>query len=110
MPGRFGGPASGYPLGMELIVLILVLAVTGLVVGALARLALPGRDPMSITQTMLVGVGATVIVGLISKLVFDSDGASILLSVLVATGIVYLIRRSRERSATGPPAGDVRGV
>jgi uncharacterized membrane protein YeaQ/YmgE (transglycosylase-associated protein family) len=94
---------------MELIWFILVLAAVGLLVGALGRLALPGRDPMSLTQTMLVGVGATVIVGLISKLVFDSEGASILLSVLVAMGIVWLIRRSRERSGAGPPA-DVRGV
>ena len=97
-------------MGMDLIVLILVLAVVGLFVGALGRLALPGRDPMSIPQTMLVGVGATVIVGVISKLVFDSDGASILLSVLVATGIVWLIRRSRERSGTGPAAPGTRGV
>ena len=95
-------------MGMELIVLILVLAVTGLVVGALGRLALPGRDPMSLTQTMLIGVGATVIVGLLGKLLFDSDGASILLSVLVATGIVWLIRRSRERAADRPAAGDGR--
>jgi uncharacterized membrane protein YeaQ/YmgE (transglycosylase-associated protein family) len=93
---------------MELIWFILVLAAVGLLVGALGRLALPGRDPMSLTQTMLVGVGATVIVGLISKLVFDSEGASILLSVLVAMGIVWLIRRSRERSGAGP--ADVRGV
>ena len=95
---------------MELIVLILVLAVTGLVVGALGRLALPGPDPMSLTQTMLVGVGATLIVGLLTKLLFDSDGASILLSVLVAMGIVYFIRRSRDRAGTGPTATDARGV
>jgi uncharacterized membrane protein YeaQ/YmgE (transglycosylase-associated protein family) len=88
---------------MEFIVLILVLAATGLLVGALGRLALPGPDPMSLSQTMLVGVGATVIVGVLAKLLFDSDGASILVSVLVATGIVWFIRRSRERAA-GPPA------
>lgn len=87
---------------MEFIVLILVLAATGLLVGALGRLALPGPDPMSLTQTMLVGVGATVIVGVLAKLLFDSDGASILVSVLVATGIVWLIRRSRERAADRP--------
>ena len=110
MPGRFGGPACGYPVRMDIILYILLLAVTGLFVGALGRLALPGRDPMSLTQTMLVGVGSTLIVGLLTKLLFDSDGASILLSVLVATGIVYLIRRSRERSATGPAATDARGV
>jgi hypothetical protein len=33
---------------MNLIVYLIALAVSGLVVGALARLALPGRDPMRI--------------------------------------------------------------
>ena len=92
---------------MSLLALIVTLALVGLLVGALGRLALPGRDPMSLGQTMLVGVAATVIVGLIGKALFDAEGISILLSVVVATGIVYLIRRSRERAA-GPPATDAR--
>ncbi|MEA2231377.1 MAG: hypothetical protein QOD83_1193, partial [Solirubrobacteraceae bacterium] len=36
---------------------LLVLCLIGLVVGALARLALPGRDPMSLWQTMAIGIG-----------------------------------------------------
>ncbi|HYH60207.1 MAG TPA: hypothetical protein VD790_13435 [Thermoleophilaceae bacterium] len=87
---------------MEIIVYLLLLAVTGLFVGALGRLALPGRDPMSLVQTMLVGITATFIVGLLSMALFGAEGGSIILSVLVAMGIVWLIRRSRERSATTP--------
>src|SRR5918997_6912623 len=104
MPGRFGGPACGYPVRMDILLYILLLAVTGLFVGALGRLAIPGRDPMSLTQTMLIGIGATLIVGLLSMALFGAEGGSILLSVVVAAGIVWLIRRSREkRAATATP-------
>ena len=84
---------------MDIILYLILLAVTGLFVGALGRLAIPGRDPMSLTQTMLVGIGATFIVGLLSWALFGAEGGSILLSVAVAALIVWLIRRSRERSA-----------
>jgi uncharacterized membrane protein YeaQ/YmgE (transglycosylase-associated protein family) len=90
---------------MDTILYIILLAVTGLFVGALGRLALPGRDPMSLLQTMLVGLGATFIVGLLTMALFGAEGGSLILSVLVAMGIVWLIRRSRERSATGPAPG-----
>lgn len=89
---------------MDIILYLALLALTGLLVGALGRLALPGPDPMSLGQTMLVGIAATFIVGLLSWALFGAEGGSILLSVLVAMGIVWLIRRSRERSATAPTA------
>ena len=87
---------------MDFILYLLALVVTGLVVGALARLALPGRDPMTIGQTILVGIGGAIVAGLIARLVFDSDGAGILLSVLCATVIVYVVRRTRGGSLTEP--------
>jgi uncharacterized membrane protein YeaQ/YmgE (transglycosylase-associated protein family) len=87
---------------VEFIVYIIVVAVSGLLVGALARLALPGRDPMSLFQTMLVGVGGSLAAGLLAALLFGSNGAGILLSVLAATVIVYVIRRSRGGTLTQP--------
>ena len=84
---------------MGLILYLILLAVTGLVVGALGRLALPGPDPMSIGQTILIGIGATFIVGLLTWAIFGHGGGSLILSVLVAMGIVWLVRRSRERTA-----------
>ena len=84
---------------METVAYIIGLAFTGLIVGALARLGLPGRDPMSILQTILVGVAGSLIAGLISYYVFDSDrGAGILLSVLCALVIVFAVRKIRERT------------
>jgi uncharacterized membrane protein YeaQ/YmgE (transglycosylase-associated protein family) len=87
---------------MDIILYLVLLAVTGLLVGALGRLALPGPDPMTLGQTMLVGIAATFIVGLLSWALFGAEGGSILLSVLVAMGIVWLIRRSRDRAAAAP--------
>lgn len=84
---------------METLAYIIGLAFTGLIVGALARLGLPGRDPMSIFQTMLVGVAGSLIAGLISYYAFDSErGAGILLSVLCALAIVFAVRKARERT------------
>lgn len=81
------------------------LALTGLVVGALARLALPGRDPMTIPQTMLIGIAGSLVAGLIGAAIFGRTGASFVLSVLVTTGLVYGVRRSRGGSLTSPGHG-----
>ena len=79
---------------MEFIALILFFAVWGAIVGGLARLALPGPDPMSMGETILVGVGSSVVAGILFRILFGA-GAGIVGSVLVATGAVYLVRRSR---------------
>jgi uncharacterized membrane protein YeaQ/YmgE (transglycosylase-associated protein family) len=82
---------------------IIMLALTGLIVGALARLALPGRDPMSLFKTMLVGIAGSLIAGLVYYAITDErNGVGILPAILVSTGIVYLIRRSRGGTLTQP--------
>ncbi len=80
---------------------LIALAITGLVVGALARLALPGRDPMSIFQTLLVGLAGSFAAGLVYAALFHRNGGGILLSVLFSTAIVYAIRRARGGSLGG---------
>jgi len=91
---------------MSLIAYLIALVVTGLVVGALARLLLPGRDPMSIVQTILVGMAGSLVAGLIAMAVFDGrPRGGLLLSVVFATLFVWLIRRSRERAGGGHGGG-----
>src|SRR5581483_1468806 len=51
-------------------VYLIILAVSGLFVVALARLSLPGRDPMSIPQTILLGLAGNFIAGIIVWLVW----------------------------------------
>jgi uncharacterized membrane protein YeaQ/YmgE (transglycosylase-associated protein family) len=89
---------------MSIIVYIILVALSGLVVGALGRLLLPGRDPMTITQTILVGISGSLVAGLIAYYAFDErEGPGFLLSVLCTVLLVYAIRKIRERS--GPRAG-----
>ena len=85
---------------------IISLAVLGLIVGAFARLALPGRDPMSIPVTILVGIAGSMLGGLVMYLITGGRSAGgWLVSVVFATLIVYLIRRSRGGSLTDPGRG-----
>jgi uncharacterized membrane protein YeaQ/YmgE (transglycosylase-associated protein family) len=85
---------------MDVILFIIGLLLTGLIVGALGRLLLPGRDPMTIFQTIAVGIAGSLVAGLIAYYVFDKEeGPGFLFSVLCAIGIVYAVRRYRERSA-----------
>jgi uncharacterized membrane protein YeaQ/YmgE (transglycosylase-associated protein family) len=80
---------------------LIILVLTGILVGGMARLALPGKDPMSIGETMLIGIAGSVIAGVISYLIFDRY-ASLPLAVICATVIVYFVRRSRGGSLTDP--------
>jgi uncharacterized membrane protein YeaQ/YmgE (transglycosylase-associated protein family) len=88
-----------------LITFLILLVISGAIVGGLARLALPGPDPMSIGQTILVGIGGSLMAGIVVGLLTGGEeGPGILGSVLGATLIVYLVRRSR-RTTAGPGAG-----
>jgi uncharacterized membrane protein YeaQ/YmgE (transglycosylase-associated protein family) len=83
---------------------LITLAFWGLIIGAFARLALPGKDPMSIPMTMLVGIAGSLIGGVILYLITGGRyfGGGWLASLACATGLVYLIRRSRGGSLTDP--------
>ena len=77
-----------------MIVFLLALVVSGLIVGALGRLAVPGPNPMSVGQTLLVGIGGSLLGGLVGNVLFNRPGG-LLLAVLGAALIVWLIERSR---------------
>ena len=85
---------------MGLLLFIVLLAVEGFVVGGLGRLALPGPDPMSVWATIGIGLLASLIAGFaMYAITGDRNGGSFIVSVLVATLIVYLVRRSRGQTA-----------
>jgi uncharacterized membrane protein YeaQ/YmgE (transglycosylase-associated protein family) len=71
---------------------IVFLALFGLVVGALARLALPGPDPMGILATIGLGLAGSFLGGIIAH-VFLGTGGGIIFAVLAATLLLYLYRR-----------------
>jgi len=85
-----------------LIAYLVLLALSGLIVGALARLALPGKDPLTLWQTMLVGWAGSFGAGLLSLLAFDRNYAGITLSILGATIVMYFVRRARGGGLLDP--------
>ncbi len=90
-----------------MLALILFLALFGLVVGALARLALPGPDPMGILATIGLGLAGSFVGGIVSWL-FLGHAGGIVVSVLAATLLLYLHRRFvQHRPLTGPGASQL---
>ena len=68
------------------------LAMSGLIIGALGRLAIPGRQPMGCFMTVLVGIGGSFLGGLVGEALFNRPGGFIL-AVLCSAAIVFVISR-----------------
>jgi uncharacterized membrane protein YeaQ/YmgE (transglycosylase-associated protein family) len=87
---------------MGLLTLIVLLALWGLIVGALARLAVPGPDPMSIWRTIALGLAGTFVGGFIGRLLGFSAGG-LLFGVVGGVLLLILWRKFVEkRPLTGP--------
>ena len=84
---------------------ILGTIIVGLIAGALARLILPGKDPMSIWMTILLGIAGSFVGGFIGSLIWRPSGGGyfhpggILLSVVGAILLLLLWRMIRTRTA-----------
>ncbi len=87
---------------MSLLAYLILLAFSGLIVGALARLALPGRDPMTIVQTIGLGLAGNFIAGVIVWLVWRHTVPGLVISVACSTVLLYFIRRHRGGTLTRP--------
>lgn len=77
---------------MNLLAFLLLLTLIGLVVGGLARVLLPGPDPMGIVETILIGLFGSLAAGLFSWYVLHRHGAGLILSIVFSMLIVYLRR------------------
>jgi uncharacterized membrane protein YeaQ/YmgE (transglycosylase-associated protein family) len=70
--------------------------IIGLVVGAIAKLIMPGRDPGGIIVTMLLGVAGAFLAGFIGRSLgwYDApgEGAGIIASILGAMLLLFLYR------------------
>ena len=87
---------------------ILYLVIVGLIAGFVARALVPGRDPMTVGQTILLGIAGSFIGGFIGWAVFGTDTgdgalqASGLLGSIVGAVIALLVfRRVGGRSRLG---------
>jgi uncharacterized membrane protein YeaQ/YmgE (transglycosylase-associated protein family) len=94
---------------VSLIVFILLLGIEGLIVGAFARLALPGKDPMTIPQTMAVGLAGSFAAGIIVYAISGgSEAPGFLMALVFSVLIVYVIRRRRGGGLVDPGVPDRR--
>jgi uncharacterized membrane protein YeaQ/YmgE (transglycosylase-associated protein family) len=97
---------------MHIIGLIITLIIVGLIAGALARLIVPGKDPMGIGATILLGIVGSFVGGFLGYLIFHKDAnqgffqPSGLIGSIIGAIIALLIYRavsgrSRHRTMAG---------
>ena len=86
---------------------ILTLIIVGLVAGALARLLVPGRDPMGIGATILLGIAGSFVGGFLADALFRNDAEDLGLhpvgivgSVIGAIICLLIYRAVTRRRAT----------
>lgn len=79
-----------------MVLYILGLLVTGLIVGAVGRLIVPGPNPMSLLATIAVGIGGSILGGIVGNLLFDPS-TGLLFAVLGAAFIAWLVELGRGR-------------
>jgi uncharacterized membrane protein YeaQ/YmgE (transglycosylase-associated protein family) len=81
--------------------------IIGLVVGAIAKLIMPGRDPGGIIVTMLIGVAGALLAGFLGRaLGWYSDpatGPGIIASIIGALILLFLYRLFTGRRGTTVP-------
>ena len=87
-----------------MLLFILLAIIGGFIVGGLARWALPGPDPMPWYATVALGLGGSMIGGIIARLLVGTAGGFVF-AFLGAVLLLYLYRRFvQHRGITGPSA------
>lgn len=77
--------------------------IIGLIAGALARLIMPGRDPMGIIATIILGIVGSIIGGLVGMAIWGSGGngfrpGGLILAILGAIVVLWIWRMMKSRS------------
>ena len=78
----------------------------GLIVGALAKLVMPGRDPGGIIVTMLLGIAGALLGGFVGQalgLYGEGEAAGFVMSFLGAVVLLALYRVMVGRRTTARP-------
>jgi uncharacterized membrane protein YeaQ/YmgE (transglycosylase-associated protein family) len=88
---------------VDILVFVLFVLVGGLIVGLIARLAVPGPDPMSIWRTIVLGILGSLIGTALAALVGMGNGGGLLFALIGAVLLLILYRRIfQHRGITGP--------
>ena len=83
---------------MELLVLLLWLFVAGLLIGALARLIVPGTGGMGLLATAFAGIAGSLLGGLVTRYLVDpkEDWVSIAIAIGCAALVVAALAPGRR--------------
>jgi len=76
-------------------------AIFGLIVGALAKLVMPGKDPGGILVTMLLGIVGAVVGGFLGQaigLYAPGEPAGYIVSILGAIVVLFLYRLATRKT------------
>jgi uncharacterized membrane protein YeaQ/YmgE (transglycosylase-associated protein family) len=79
------------------------MACIGLLVGAVAKWIMPGKDPGGIIVTMLLGVAGAFVAGFLGRLVgwySPGQGAGLIASVLGAMLLLWIYRKMQASKAS----------
>lgn len=79
---------------------LLWLAITGLIIGGLGRLVLPGRHEVGLLATVLVGIAASLLGGILAD-VFDAGWLVRFLVAVALAAIGITLLSSTERGRGG---------
>ena len=83
---------------------LLWMIVIGLIIGAVAKLLMPGRDPGGIIVTMLLGIGGSVLAGLLGRTLGwygEGEAVGFVASVVGAVILLAIYRVIVGRTARG---------
>ena len=73
---------------------ILYLIAVGLVIGIIARAVMPGRDPIGLVGTLLVGIVGAILGGYAWRALFgDTNGVEVIGGVLAAVLLLWAYRK-----------------
>jgi uncharacterized membrane protein YeaQ/YmgE (transglycosylase-associated protein family) len=84
---------AGVGIGVFLVTLVVVGAISGLIVGGIARFLLPGPDPMSWIRTIGYGIGGSFVGGIIGRVLHVPQALGFLLSIACAAGLIWFFTR-----------------
>jgi uncharacterized membrane protein YeaQ/YmgE (transglycosylase-associated protein family) len=77
----------------------------GFLVGGIAKLLTPGRDPGGCLITILLGIAGSLVAGFIGRMVglyAPGEPAGFFMSILGALLILWVHRQIRRRGTSGP--------
>lgn len=78
-------------------------AIVGLIVGALAKLIMPGKDPGGIIITMAIGIAGSLVANLLGSalgLYRQGEAPGFIMSLLGALLLLWLYRTFKSRTTT----------